>query len=207
MSEIIASVYEYMEDTGHKNRAFLFIDEINCVSETLAPGHASVPSEQDFRQPCRCRRDGSSWRRGIRRNTIKSVREFDIVTLDRVGYLEIRPEVETSPGLRQTRHRLHGAVSCAIWGLTSRSGFTMCPGEECRRPTCYVTARGWEDLSCILYSYESLKRTRDRASFRRISPERSQWPGVFLSTTAGMRRRKRIRGWLIFSPESSRIHL
>ena len=36
MSEIIASVYERMEATGLKE-GILFIDEINCVSETLAP--------------------------------------------------------------------------------------------------------------------------------------------------------------------------
>ena len=36
MSEIIASVYAAMERTGKKN-GILFIDEINCVSETLAP--------------------------------------------------------------------------------------------------------------------------------------------------------------------------
>ena len=36
MSEIIASVYETMEATG-KREGILFLDEINCVSETLAP--------------------------------------------------------------------------------------------------------------------------------------------------------------------------
>jgi len=36
MSEIIASVYETMEATG-KKEGILFLDEINCVSETLAP--------------------------------------------------------------------------------------------------------------------------------------------------------------------------
>ena len=36
MSEIIASVYDLMEDTG-LTEGILFIDEINCVSETLAP--------------------------------------------------------------------------------------------------------------------------------------------------------------------------
>ena len=36
MSEIIASVYEQIEKTGIKE-GILFIDEINCVSETLAP--------------------------------------------------------------------------------------------------------------------------------------------------------------------------
>ena len=36
MSEIIAAVYEVMEDTGIRE-GILFLDEINCVSETLAP--------------------------------------------------------------------------------------------------------------------------------------------------------------------------
>ena len=36
MSEIIASIYRKMKKTGQKE-GILFIDEINCVSETLAP--------------------------------------------------------------------------------------------------------------------------------------------------------------------------
>ena len=36
MSEIIASVYDMIEVTGLKE-GILFLDEINCVSETLAP--------------------------------------------------------------------------------------------------------------------------------------------------------------------------
>lgn len=36
MSEIIYSIYQYMEESG-KKEGILFIDEINCVSETLAP--------------------------------------------------------------------------------------------------------------------------------------------------------------------------
>ena len=36
MSEIIHSIRNYMEESGRKE-GILFIDEINCVSETLAP--------------------------------------------------------------------------------------------------------------------------------------------------------------------------
>ena len=36
MSEIVASIYNKMEQTG-LSEGILFIDEINCVSETLAP--------------------------------------------------------------------------------------------------------------------------------------------------------------------------
>ena len=36
MSEIIAAVYDLIEDTGMQE-GILFLDEINCVSESLAP--------------------------------------------------------------------------------------------------------------------------------------------------------------------------
>ena len=36
MSEIIAAIYEKMTQTQYKE-GILFLDEINCVSETLAP--------------------------------------------------------------------------------------------------------------------------------------------------------------------------
>ena len=36
MSEIIAAIYRVMEESG-KREGILFLDEINCVSETLAP--------------------------------------------------------------------------------------------------------------------------------------------------------------------------
>ena len=55
MSEIIASIYAKMEATGLAE-GILFIDEINCVSETLAPHHAAVFAVQDLRQSgCACR--------------------------------------------------------------------------------------------------------------------------------------------------------
>lgn len=58
MSEIIASVYDKIELTGLKE-GILFIDEINCVSETLAPtmlqflqyksfGNKKIPEALDY---------------------------------------------------------------------------------------------------------------------------------------------------------------
>lgn len=68
MSEIIASVYSKMEETGLKE-GILFIDEINCVSETLAPTML-----QFYRiKPLEIRRsqvDGSLWLQEIRVNII-----------------------------------------------------------------------------------------------------------------------------------------
>ena len=47
MSEIIASVYEQMEKTGLKT-GILFLDEINCVSETLMPAILQMLQNKTF---------------------------------------------------------------------------------------------------------------------------------------------------------------
>ena len=86
MSEIIASVYAAMERTGKKN-GILFIDEINCVSETLAPtmlqflqykkfGNHKVPDgfvivTAGPLATRRCRQAGSSWRQATHRSTTR----------------------------------------------------------------------------------------------------------------------------------------
>ena len=49
MSEIIASVYDCIEETGLKE-GILFLDEINCVSETLAPAMLQFSPVQDIRK-------------------------------------------------------------------------------------------------------------------------------------------------------------
>ena len=87
MSEIIASVYEKMEETGVKE-GILFLDEINCVSETLAP---------TMLQFLQCKMFGNhkvpeGWiivAAGNPPEYNKSVREFDIVTLDRLKRIDI----------------------------------------------------------------------------------------------------------------------
>ena len=83
MSEILASVYRLMERTGLKE-GILFLDEINCVSETLAPM---------MLQFLQCKTFGNQalpegWlivAAGNPPEYNKSVRDFDVVTLDRVS--------------------------------------------------------------------------------------------------------------------------
>ena len=93
MSEIIASIYDLMEQTGIEE-GILFLDEINCVSETLAPvmlqflqykvfGRHTVPE---------------GWMivtAGNPPEYNKSVREFDIVTWDRLKRIDVEPDYET----------------------------------------------------------------------------------------------------------------
>mgnify|MGYP007134713114 CR=1 FL=1 len=66
MSEIIASVYETMERTGCQE-GILFLDEINCVSETLAPTMLQFLQNKTFGTH-RVPEAGSSWPREIRRS-------------------------------------------------------------------------------------------------------------------------------------------
>ena len=81
MSEIVASVYDKIRDTGLKE-GILFIDEINCVSETLAPA---------MLQFLQCKTFGThkipeGWiivAAGNPPEYNKSVREFDVGTRDR----------------------------------------------------------------------------------------------------------------------------
>ena len=90
MSEIVASVYEEMKKTGLKE-GILFIDEINCVSETLAPA---------MLQFLQCKTFGShaipqGWiivAAGNPPEYNRSVREFDLVTLDRVKKIDVTPD-------------------------------------------------------------------------------------------------------------------
>ena len=90
MSEIIASIYESIEKTGIKE-GILFLDEINCVSETLAPMMLQFLQEKkfgNFSVP-------KGWIIVTAGNPVgynKSVREFDTVTLDRIRQITIEAE-------------------------------------------------------------------------------------------------------------------
>ena len=90
MSEIIASIYETMEESGIKE-GILFLDEINCVSETLAPSMLQFLQYKIFGR----HRVPDGWvivTAGNPPEYNKSVREFDVVTYDRLKVLEVEPD-------------------------------------------------------------------------------------------------------------------
>ena len=107
MSEIIASVYDAMERTGNRE-GILFLDEINCVSETLAPTMLQFLQNKTFGT----HRLPEGWVVAAAGNPPeynKSVREFDVVTLDRVRQIDV--EADLPVWLDYARDRqLHGAV-------------------------------------------------------------------------------------------------
>ena len=107
MSEIIAAVYAKMESTG-KKEGILFLDEINCVSETLAPAMLQFLQNKTFGG----HKVPAGWlivAAGNPPGYNKSVREFDIVTLDRVRKMEIQPDLEAWMEYAW-QNKIHGAV-------------------------------------------------------------------------------------------------
>lgn len=149
MSEIIASVYDAMERTGNRE-GILFLDEINCVSETLAPTMLQFLQNKTFGS----HRLPQGWvvvAAGNPPEFNRSVRDFDVVTLDRVRQIDV--EANLPVWLDYARGKqLHGAVISYLSVKPDRF-YTV---ERKDGALSFVTARGWEDLSRILQSYEFL---------------------------------------------------
>ena len=90
MSEITASVYDRMEESGRRE-GILFIDEINCVSETLAPAMLQFLQGKSFGN----QKVPKGWiivAAGNPPEYNNSVREFDIVTWDRLKRVDVEPD-------------------------------------------------------------------------------------------------------------------
>ena len=149
MSEIIASIYAKMEATG-LSEGILFIDEINCVSETLAP---------TMLQFLQCKTFGNQavpagWvivAAGNPPEYNKSVRDFDIVTLDRVRRMDIEPDLPVWKDYARAAH-IHSAILSYL-ELHPQNFYQINADVD---GTQFVTARGWEDLSNLLDTYEAL---------------------------------------------------
>ena len=155
MSEIIASVYEKIEKTGNKE-GILFIDEINCVSETLAP---------TMLQFLQCKMFGNQkipdgWiivAAGNPPEYNKSVREFDVVTLDRMKKIDVEADYEV---WKEYAYKvgIHPAI-LAYLEIRKDYFYRM---ETTVDGRAFVTARGWEDLSRLIQVYEKLGKEIDR---------------------------------------------
>ncbi len=149
LSEIIASVYDCMERTG-KQEGILFIDEINCVSETLAPTMLQFLQNKTFGS----HRVPPGWMivaAGNPPGYNKSVRSFDVVTLDRLRQLNVT--ADCGVWLEYARsHGVHGAILSYLGIREDHFYHIECKGDN----LSFVTARGWEDLSELIWHYEAL---------------------------------------------------
>jgi len=150
LSEIIASVYQCMEETG-KKEGILFIDEINCVSETLAPTMLQFLQNKTFGSH-KVPRGWVIVAAGNPPQYNKSVREFDIVTLDRVRKIDVEADCDVWMEYA-CRQEVHEAVLSYL-RIKKENFYTV---ENTVDGKFFVTARGWEDLSEILKSYEEFQ--------------------------------------------------
>ena len=143
MSEIIASIYEVMEQSGIEG-GILFLDEINCVSETLAPSMLQFLQYKVFGR----HKVPDGWvivTAGNPPEYNKSVREFDVVTMDRMKLVEVEADYATwkEYALRQG---IHNAVTTYL-DMKKNDFYRV---ETTVGGKSYVTARGWEDLSATM---------------------------------------------------------
>lgn len=147
MSEVIASVYDMMEQTGLKE-GILFLDEINCVSETLAPAMLQFFQYKIFGR----HRVPQGWivvTAGNPPEYNNSVREFDIVTWDRLKRVDVEPDFKVWKEYAYKKG-VHPAITTYL--DIKKGDFykieTTVDGKS------FVTARGWSDLSDMIQLYE-----------------------------------------------------
>lgn len=155
MSEIVGSIYEKMEQTGLKE-GILFIDEINCVSETLAPAMLQFLQCKSFGN----HKIPEGWvivAAGNPPEYNKSVREFDVVTMDRVKKIEVEADFGVWKEYAYS-HQLHSGVISYL--NTRKQNFYQI--ENTVDGMHFATPRGWEDLSNIIEVYEKLNKCVDR---------------------------------------------
>lgn len=156
MSEIIASVYDTMEESGIRE-GILFLDEINCVSETLAPSMLQFLQYKVFGR----HKVPEGWvivTAGNPPEYNKSVREFDVVVMDRLKVMEVEPDFAI-----WKEYAVEREVHTAILQFLDMKRDYFYQITNTVKGRNYVTARGWEDLSQILKAYEEdgLKVTND----------------------------------------------
>lgn len=150
MSEIVASIYRCMEESGLQE-GILFIDEINCASETLAPVMLQFLQNKQFGSH-RIPRGWIITAAGNPEEYNKSVREFDIATLDRVRRINI--DVDFSIWKEYAlENQIHGAILSYL--EAKPQNFYHIHASHTQQS--FVTARGWEDLSDLLLEYEELE--------------------------------------------------
>lgn len=155
MSEILASVHQLMEKTGLRE-GILFLDEINCVSETLAPMMLQFLQCKTFGN----QRLPEGWLIAAAGNPPeynRSVRDFDVVTLDRVKRIDVREDFAVWKEYARQKG-LHGAVVSYL-DIKKENFYRV---ETTAEGIQFATARGWEDLSELLTVYETLGLKMDR---------------------------------------------
>lgn len=156
MSEIIASVYDMMEEGGVKE-GILFLDEINCVSETLTPTMLQFLQFKTFGR----HKVPDGWlvvTAGNPPEYNRSAREFDIVTWDRLKRIDIEPDY-----IAWKEYALKKGVHASVLTYLDARKENFYHVETTVDGRRFVTARGWDDLSDMIKLYELHDMTVDES--------------------------------------------
>lgn len=156
MSEIVASIFDYMKETGLRS-GILFLDEINCVSETLYPSMLQFLQFKTFGRH-RIPHDWIIVCAGNPPEYNKSVHEFDIVTLDRLREIAVEPEYSAWKRYA-TEKGIHPAVTTF---LEAKPDCFYLVQSKPGGGKSFVTARGWEDLAEAIALYEEMGKKVNR---------------------------------------------
>ena len=145
MSEIISAVYDEIERTGNPN-GILFLDEINCISESLSAVMLQLFQNKTLGQS----RIPEGWVLVMAGNPPeynKSVKLFDAVTRDRLRIINVVPDAEAWLAYAESRNLNSTVVSY----ISSNNDKIHCFDSNAAQ---IVTPRGWEELSINLDSFE-----------------------------------------------------
>ena len=148
MSEIISSVYDAIDGQG-REQGILFIDEINCASETLAPSMLDLLQNKKF-GPHRIPDGWILVAAGNPPDFNDSAREFDIATLDRVRMIDVQPDTDV-----WLRYAMDAGINDAVIYYLKMKPQNLLRIEKTVDGTFYVTPRAWEDLSIVLNESEA----------------------------------------------------
>ena len=147
MSEIIASVYEAMEATGRRE-GILFLDEINCVSETLTPAMLQFLQYKVFGRHAVpdgwivvCAGNPPEYNR--------TAHDFDIATWDRLKRVDVEPDYDA-----WRAYAVESEVHPAVVSYLDIERAHFYAVEAAPDGASFVTARGWDDLSAMMKLYE-----------------------------------------------------
>lgn len=151
MSEILEMVYE--RKRAGEQEGILFVDEINCISETMWPVMLQFLQNKSFGS-CRLPEGWMIAAAGNPTEYNRSARDFDAVLCDRLRVIRIRPDMEAWMEYAE-QLQMHSMVLAfvkshpALFYVFEKSG----------KGQAIVTPRAWEDLSNALLSGERLGHT------------------------------------------------
>ena len=148
MSEIIAAVHHARKKSGVAE-GILFLDEVNCVSETLAPAMLQFLQYKVFGM----HQLPEGWVvvcAGNPPEYNRAAREFDPAMLDRLMKIEVEPDLRAWQEYAAA-HGVHPAVTSY---LEAKPG-AFYRVRAAAHGSTIVTARGWEDLSRMLQACEA----------------------------------------------------